>query len=253
MNDTDKQWEKWAVRDPYFSVLSIDSYRRRNLNQSFEGFFRTGEEFISEILKTLEHTVGRSINRNRALDFGCGVGRLVIPLAKRFEQVIGVDVSATMLKEAQKNCELYGVTNVTFQQSVSDLDLLGGSFDFINSYIVLQHIPRKRGYAIITHLLGLLAPDGGVMIHFSIRRRSSRLRRASYIVKHKVPFAYVVANIIRRRDWNEPLMQMNEYDLPMVLDIFARHGMKKVGLVLEAHGPVLTVRLFSSPLTDRTV
>ena len=52
-----------------------------------------------------------------ALDFGCGVGRLVIPLAKISTSAVGIDVSESMLAEARKNCELNSVHNIDLVKS----------------------------------------------------------------------------------------------------------------------------------------
>ncbi len=80
----------------------------------------------------------------RALDFGCGVGRLVIPLSKIAESVTGVDVSESMLNEAISNCDNQNVNNANFIKADDNLSMLSGKYDFIHSYIVFQHIPTKR-------------------------------------------------------------------------------------------------------------
>ena len=50
--------------------------------------------------------------RRAALDYGCGVGRLTLPLAERCEHVYGVDVSPSMLREAARNAARMGLPNV---------------------------------------------------------------------------------------------------------------------------------------------
>ena len=65
-----------------------------------EEFFYTGKQEIDAVLK---HTssLGIAINRRRALDFGCGVGRLTQALVAHFNHVAGVDIAASMLKMAR--------------------------------------------------------------------------------------------------------------------------------------------------------
>jgi SAM-dependent methyltransferase len=245
INDTDKDWEKWARCDPYFAVFSRAPYRRQNFASNVAEFFDSGEEFISRILDQAENAIGRQIEKGQALDFGCGVGRLAIPLARRFDRVVGVDVSSSMLMEARKNCERFGISNVEFHISDDSLSSLRGQFDFVNSYIVLQHIPPSRGYRIIERLLTLVGPRGCAMLHVSVRRRSSNLKKAIYFTRHRVPLASVVFNVLRGRVWNEPFTQMNEYDLLTVLEIFTCKGMEDVWVTLEPHGDVSTARLLS--------
>ena len=52
-----------------------------------------------------------------ALDFGCGVGRLLVPLARRCPSVVGVDVADSMLAQARARCDAVGVTNVRLLKS----------------------------------------------------------------------------------------------------------------------------------------
>src|SRR5688500_636371 len=91
-NDTDKEWEKFGKDDPYFGVLSDVSFRKGNLNpEAFERFFASGEEYVSDLLVRAVRFAGEGFRPRSALDFGCGVGRLVIPLASRCARVVGVD------------------------------------------------------------------------------------------------------------------------------------------------------------------
>jgi cyclopropane fatty-acyl-phospholipid synthase-like methyltransferase len=94
------------------------------------------------------------------LDFGCGVGRLLVPFAMVAEDVVGLDVSVSMLREARKNCNKRGLRNVHLKPSDDELSTLAGTFDLIHSCIVFQHIPMERGRAILSKLLRHVHPGG---------------------------------------------------------------------------------------------
>ena len=102
--DTNADWEHLARTEPYWSVLSEDVYKLDKLDDKhLKQFFASGEALTAKIFETIERHYSESFRPKRALDFGCGVGRLLIPLSKRCEQVVGVDVSETMLEIAREN------------------------------------------------------------------------------------------------------------------------------------------------------
>src|SRR5436190_21944086 len=102
---TDDEWEDWGLRDPYYGVLTDDKLRRRNLtDEALDQFFRSGKDDIEHLLHIASTRIDPAFTPQRALNFGCGVGRLLIPLAGIAEEVVGLDVSESMLKEARKNC-----------------------------------------------------------------------------------------------------------------------------------------------------
>ena len=77
----------------------------------------------------------------RVLDVGCGVGRWSRLLAQRGAVVVGVDLSPTMIAEAQRRAVRDGVLQ-RCRFEVGDLSSLelGEQFDFILAVTVLQHI-----------------------------------------------------------------------------------------------------------------
>jgi SAM-dependent methyltransferase len=77
----------------------------------------------------------------RVLDVGCGVGRWSRLLAARGAEVTGVDLSPTMIAQAQRRAAAEGVAD-RCQFRVQDLARLdvGAQFDVVLGVTVLQHI-----------------------------------------------------------------------------------------------------------------
>jgi SAM-dependent methyltransferase len=164
--NTDKTWEWYGDKDPYYGVLTDDSFRVGNLTlERKAAFFESGQKHITQLLAELE-AAQFSVGKSKALDFGCGVGRLIIPLARAFESVVGVDVSEGMLKESAKNISEIGLQNIRLVLSDDQLSALDGEeFDLVHSFIVLQHISYERGLDIFRRLLDLVKPGGVACLH----------------------------------------------------------------------------------------
>src|SRR5580704_8517953 len=91
---TDAEWEKWGQRDPYFGVLTDNRFRQKRLTADTKAeFFASGARDIDHVFQVCREHICPDFRPRSALDFGCGVGRLVIPLAALVEHVVGVDVS----------------------------------------------------------------------------------------------------------------------------------------------------------------
>jgi SAM-dependent methyltransferase len=101
----------------------------------------------------------------RVLDVGCGVGRWSRMLAAHGAEVVGVDLSPTMIAQALRRAAAAGVAGrCRFQvQDVSHLEV-GERFDLVLGVTVLQHIldPGALRAALMTMTAHLAA--GGRMI-----------------------------------------------------------------------------------------
>jgi SAM-dependent methyltransferase len=164
--DTDADWEYFGANDPYWAVVTLDQFRRAKLDaDARRKFFEIGEAQVAHVFEVIPTHLDPKFAPARALDFGCGVGRMVIPLAARCASVFGVDVSQSMLREARHNCDERGIRNVTLLPSDDDLSAIGERFDLVNTFIVLQHIPCGRGSRILARLVELLDQGGVGVIH----------------------------------------------------------------------------------------
>jgi SAM-dependent methyltransferase len=226
MTSTDKAWEYYGNNDPYFGVLASDEFRRERLEETSRAqFFQSGEDHIAFVLDTAAEQFG-PVAPIRALDFGCGVGRLTLPLARRCTHVVGVDVSPSMLDEARTNASAAGLSNVDFAPSDDTLSHAEGTFDLIHSYIVFQHIAPRRGARIFQHMVDRLDEGGLGIVQFTYANSSSTpmARRAMTEVYERVPFAFSARNLLKRTEVMRPPMRMGRYDLNRLLLILQEAG-----------------------------
>jgi SAM-dependent methyltransferase len=236
MTATDKHWERWGATDPYYGVITHEEFRSSRLSDdALDRFFQLGEEHVSKVLATIRKHARSDFAPTRAIDFGCGTGRLVIPLSRRCP-VVGVDVSPSMLREAEKNAASRLARDVEFAESIPDQ-----RFDLVHSYIVFQHIPVKRGMALTRQLLGTLSPDGIAVLHYTYATRASAARKTINWARHTVPFAHNLLNVVQGRPVLEPPMQMNRYSVNALLKLFLGVGLQRAHLQHTDHGGHLGV------------
>jgi SAM-dependent methyltransferase len=243
MKDSDREWEKFGRERPYFGVLTQPQFQGRQLGEDAAAeFFQTGEAYVAALMAKIAATQPHFRPR-RVLDFGCGVGRLLIPFAGRCDEVTGVDVSESMLARCREHCDAGNVRNATLVLSDDSLSRVSGRFDLVHSYIVLQHIHPRRGMRIIRRLLDLVADGGVAALEVPVRDERPWVRRAINVGQRNVPWASNLANLARGRAWGHPLMAMHIYDLFRVIRL-AGDGIQFRGAELARDESWLTATLF---------
>src|SRR5687767_6818754 len=131
MTSERKLWEALASEHPYWTVLVEPRYRADRLGpEDVRAFFQTGSDEIAATFASIRRYLAPDFRPRRALDYGCGVGRLTMPMARECERVLGVDVSEHMLTEARKNCAEHGIQNVEFASAESFLSSTDERFSF---------------------------------------------------------------------------------------------------------------------------
>lgn len=160
IDDVSRTWTKLGRDDPMWAVLT-DRGKDRN-RWSTEDFLATGVEEIDTVLARLG-ALGLDVGRERALDFGCGAGRLSHGLAAAgFGEVLGCDISPTMLDKAREivpddACRFVQVTGTDLAAVESD------SVDLVYSCRVLQHMPPTLAHGYVREFWRVARP-GGVVV-----------------------------------------------------------------------------------------
>ncbi len=151
-----EDWNRRAKEDAHYYV----AFGRHE--QDEEEFLATA----ADVLRGLDRETQRGLPgarpaARRALEIGCGPGRLLKPMSQRFGEVHGVDVSDEMIGIAR--ARLRGIPHAhAHTGSGADLKQFADeSFDFIYSYAVFQHIPEKSVvFSYLAEAARVLKPGG---------------------------------------------------------------------------------------------
>jgi SAM-dependent methyltransferase len=156
-------WATLGRDDPLWAVLSRSDKRGGRWN--VEEFLATGQAEVDSQLGFLAQH-GWPRQRTKALDFGCGAGRLTRALAGHFEQAVGIDVSASMIAKARMlNADL-GNLQFVENPSLRIEGIADASIDFVYSCMTLQHIPTELAFGYVGEFLRVLAPGGVAAFQF---------------------------------------------------------------------------------------
>jgi len=250
----DQEWQRYGEEDPYYGVVSIDKFHRDRLDPSvITEFFESGEHHMEYVFETIREYVEVDFHPSRALDFGCGVGRCLFPLAARCEKAVGVDVSSAMLAEAERNAKERGIENIELVASDDVLTGVEGPFDFIHSFIVFQHIPPRRGEQLLRELISRLSEGGVGSIQLIYDRKISAAKRALGALRRKSRLLNGLANLANGAPFGKPLMEKNCYNLNRVMNLLRDSGCPHLHVAFEGEGQIRSLVLFFQKDSDAGV
>jgi len=152
-----EDWNRRAREDANYYA----AFGRREQND--DEFLDTGAHLVTRMEEELKRLPARANRRAwRALEIGCGPGRLMKPLSRNFGEIHGVDVSDVMIALARER--LAGIPQAHVHATDgTDLSMFADdSFDFVYSYAVFQHIPDPRIITGYMHEIRRVLKPGGV-------------------------------------------------------------------------------------------
>ena len=157
LHELQENWDAFGKSDPLWAILADPTKMHGKWTR--DEFFKTGEDEISVVMRHIG-SLNIDIPRRRALDFGCGIGRLTQALCRHFEECCGVDIAPSMIMLANRH-NRHGNKCRYYINESSDLRLFGdNSFDFVYSNITLQHMRPEYSKSYIREFLRILSPGG---------------------------------------------------------------------------------------------
>jgi 2-polyprenyl-3-methyl-5-hydroxy-6-metoxy-1,4-benzoquinol methylase len=201
---------------------SLDTTRIDELDETgLERHYDVGSRKFADLAARLEAFTGRTLESRTALDYGCGVGRIALPLAQRVEHVYGLDISPAVLRQADRNAKRMNLSNVEWLDA-GRLGDFSGRYDLVISLYVLQHIPSREGERIFSMLVRGLRPGGIGAIHVTVRP-ARPLTGLFHWSKESVGLAHPI-KLVRGLDWSYPYMLMHSYSINRLARLLADAG-----------------------------
>jgi len=246
MNSGKQNWENFGKNDPYYWVTNSNKYRKGNLTQDVrKDFFDSADIYIESIFSIIRSHLDSTFTPENALDFGCGVGRVAIPLARHCKYVLGIDVAESMVAEAKKNSNEFQLDNTDFSANTNLLSSGDKRFNFIHSIYVFQHIRTQKGLQIFSQLVDGLKENGVGMFHFiTYQSIKSIKKRIIYWLSVHIPLFKGLNNIRTGKSFFTPMYEMNNYPLNKVFEILREQECSHMYARYTKEGPYNGVMLF---------
>ncbi len=138
------------------------------LNQDDDEFATSGAEALTRIRRDYIHLPPAAVRERRFLEIGCGLGRLMLPIAADCGEIHGVDISPEMVARGRQR--LAGIPHAHMHVTeTNDLAAFAdNSFDYVFSFAVFQHIPdRSLVNKYLDEAYRVLKPSGILAAQFN--------------------------------------------------------------------------------------
>ena len=152
--------------EPTIDASYYVAYGRRG--QSDCEFLAAATSVINELEAELGRLKAEERGNWRALEIGCGSGRLMRPMSRHFLEIHGVDVAGDAIRQARENLQDLAHAHPREIHGTSLEDFADQSFDFVYSFALFPYIPsRELVIAFLREIHRVLRPGGLARLQFN--------------------------------------------------------------------------------------
>ena len=229
LRNTRRHWQALGKQNPLYAILTLKEVKDGKWDEA--EFFKTGQD---EIKKTFEYLSSLNLKPEpgRAVDFGCGAGRLTQALAPHFEETHGVDIAHSMIELANKYNK-FGEKCKYHVNEENNLKLFPDNhFDFVFTKITLQHMEPAYMKNYLKEFLRILK-TGGVMFFQLPESPTARLD------EYKSPARSFIKKIIPKlaldiyynlKHFYHPIIEMYGTPREEIINLIEQGGAKVVAV-----------------------
>jgi SAM-dependent methyltransferase len=152
--------------EPTVDTSYYVAYGRRG--QSDAEFLAAATSVVNELEAELGRLKAEQRGNWRALEIGCGSGRLMRPMSRHFLEIHGVDVAADAIRQARENLQDLPHAHPREIHGTSLEDFGDQSFDFAYSFALFPYIPSQElVVAFLREIHRVLRPGGLARLQFN--------------------------------------------------------------------------------------
>jgi SAM-dependent methyltransferase len=193
-----RKWTRLGIERPHWSVLTHAIYEPPNITGNDRTFFESGRHGPA-LIEAFFRRNGQHLDRGTTcLDFGAGVGRVTIHLARLFRHVVAVDVSKPHQDLAASYLAAHGASNVTLL-TVTRLEDVKNlpPFQLLFSHLVFQHNPPPVSAHLLRALLARLHEGGHCLVQMATYREGYEFSADRYLAH---PDDEIEGHVLPQRD-----------------------------------------------------
>ncbi len=182
-------WDTRAKRDALYAIWGDEAVLQPE-SADLDAFARSGEVEARMLLPYVHPDAV-------VLEIGCGIGRLLRPVARYCREAIGIDVSAEMVAQAGEYLASAPNARALHGDGANLNGVADESVDFVYSLLCLIHVDKRSAYRYLREVRRVLKPNGRALLQFQNILSPRGLELFQSVAESDYPFEFYTPEELR--------------------------------------------------------